>query len=88
MYWSVIAETALTFLVGVLFGVGLTYLLVRAAPLQGPLTSRQALLLAPNGQLDSVRTLTGAPPERITCAAGTYRRDRTAQSDHWVYRRG
>lgn len=86
MYWSVIAELALVFLAGVLFGAALSYLIlyVPRVPLDEP---RKAMLLSADGRLDSVRTLIGPPPDAIACAAGTYHRDRTAQSDHWVYRR-
>lgn len=57
------------------------------SPPPQPLRSQKALLLNPAGLLESVRTLTGEPPDAIICAAGTYRLDRTALSDHWIYRR-
>jgi hypothetical protein len=50
-----------------------------------PLLVKKALLLNAEGRLDSVRTLTGAPPDAITCAAGSYQRV-DATGDHWVYR--
>lgn len=51
-----------------------------------PLLVKKALLLNTQGCLDSVRTITGQPPASMTCAAGRYELDRTADSQHWVYR--
>jgi hypothetical protein len=51
-----------------------------------PKVSKRAQLLHA-GVLESVRTIEGEPPAVLQCAAGTYRLDRTAGGDHWVYRR-
>lgn len=51
-----------------------------------PKTPRKALLLSAEGVVHSTRTITGFPPPTISARAGTYRLDRSAISDHYIYR--
>lgn len=84
----------MAFLVGFLLGVALAGLACgaygwsrgwRPFP-KPPLVPRRAMLMNRDGRLDSTRTITGLAPPRIISRAGVYVLDRTAVSDHLIYR--